>query len=287
MSIKSMKPRICYISNFYLGDRRVEIEDHKNDRLLFLKLQIDTLTKYEQSLTKIIFNFNFRPEDFYYLNDIIKLTPKEIKGTPVELRFRENKGMSYGAWSDIFAEYLDYFDYYIFNEDDYFLNDHNWDSYLVKKFNTYKNCGYLCGVVYEGGDNYPKHAANAFGISSFKVLNQIYQKYGRLLGEMDEYTQKHIGGEVHENGQVAHTLVFTEFGYDLYDIREDYKVYHSMGTTDENSFMQIYFAWNNKCLFLPAKLVLDKPFNWYEPWDDQFKLPGLNNKYEEKNTFHH
>lgn len=284
MNTKFMNPKVCYVLNFYLGKRRVEIEEQVEDRFLFYKHQILTLSQYKHNLSKIFFNFNLGEEDIPYINEILALTPKQIQNTPVEVTFRKNKGFSYGAWSDIFVKHQDEFDYYVFNEDDCFVVQDNWDKYLVEKFNTYENCGYFCGVVYEGGDDYPAHAAHAFGISSFEILNQIYQKYGRLLGEMDEYTQKHVGGEVHENGQVAHTLVFKELGYDLYDIREDYKVYHSMGTTSENSFMQIYFAWNNKCLFHTAKVYFNKPFTWYEPWDEQFKLPGLNNKYEKKVT---
>jgi hypothetical protein len=278
-----MKPKVCYISNFYLGERRVEVEAQKHDRLLYLKFQIESLIKYDHNLSKIIFNFNFRKEDIKYLNDIIKLTPKEIKGTPVELFFRENKGMSYGAWSDTFIRYQNEFDYYIFNEDDYFINDHNFDKYLVDTFEQYSNCGYLCAVVYEGGGKYPKHAANCFGISSYKALNKVYQKYGRLLGEMDDYTQKHIGGDVHPNGQVAHTLVFTELGYDLYDIREKYRILHSMGGSGK-SYFELYFQWNEPHLILPATAKVHEPLRYYEKTEKQFLLPGINNKYEKKVT---
>ena len=47
----------CYIINFYLGDRRKTIEEYNiNDRLCFLKEQIETLYQYKHSLNKIIFN---------------------------------------------------------------------------------------------------------------------------------------------------------------------------------------------------------------------------------------
>lgn len=276
-------PKVCYISNFYLGERRVESLNQKQDRLLFLKHQIITLSQYKHNLSKIIFNFNLREEDIHYINEIINLTPNQIQLTPVELIFRKNKGMSYGAWSDIFKKYQSEFDYYIFNEDDYFVHDHNFDQYLVDTFNQYENCGYLCAVSYEG-DKFPKHAANCFGISSFEALNKVYQKYGRLLGEMDEYTQKHIGGEVHENGQVAHTLVFTEFGYDIYDIREKYRVLHSMGSNENNHFFELYFPWNEPHLIVPSKVQFWEKITYYTKNESQFQLPGVNNKYEKKVT---
>jgi hypothetical protein len=276
-----VNPKVCYISNFYLGERRVEIIPQKQDRLLYLKHQIITLSQYTHNLSKIIFNFNLREEDISYITDIINLTPKQIQNTPVELSFRKNKGMSYGAWSDIFIKYQNEFDYYIFNEDDYFIHDHNFDQYLVKTFNQYKNCGYLCAVAYEG-EAYPPHAANCFGISSFEVLNKIYQKYGRLLGEMDDYTQQHIGGEVHTNGQVAHTLVFKELGYDIYDIREQYRVLHSMGTSEKNHFFELYFFWNEPHLIFPAATQLIQPIRYYFKNEPQFQLPGVNQKYLNK-----
>ena len=276
-----MKSKVCYISNFYLGERRVEVEAQKYDRLLYLKLQIESLIKYDHNLSKIIFNFNFRKEDIKYLNDIIKLTPKEIKGTPVELFFRENKGMSYGAWSDTFIRYQNEFDYYIFNEDDYFINDHNFDQYLVNTFNQYKNCGYLCAVTYEGS-RYPKHAANSFGISSFKVLNKVYKKHNRIPGEMNDYSQNHIGGEFHINGQVAHTQSIISLGYDIYDIREKYRVLHSMGTSTSNNFFELYFNWNIPHLILPATAVTQEPLKYNTKLAPQFLLPGIDNKYEKK-----
>jgi hypothetical protein len=281
-----MKPRVCYISNFYLGERRVEIIPQKEDRLLYLKHQILTLSQYKHNLSKIFFNFNLREEDVSYINEILALTPKQIQNTPVEITFRKNKGFSYGAWSDIFVKHQDEFDYYIFNEDDCFVIQNNWDEYLVEKFNTYKNCGYFCGVVYEETNVYPTHAAHAFGISSFEALNKVYQKYGRLLGEMDNYTQQHIGGEVHNDGQVAHTLVFKEFGYDIYDIREKYRVLHSMGTSTENSFFELYFDWNQEYLVFPAAAYFKQPVRYYFKKEDQFLLPGINKKYEKKDSIH-
>ncbi len=276
-----VNPKVCYISNFYLGERRVEINPQKQDRLLYLKYQIITLSHYTHNLSKIIFNFNLREEDINCITDIINLTPKQIQNTPVELSFRKNKGMSYGAWSDIFIKYQNEFDYYIFNEDDYFIHDNNFDEYLVKTFNQYQNCGYLCAVAYEG-DKFPPHAANCFGISSFEALNKVYQKYGRLLGEMDNYTQEHIGNEVHSNGQVAHTLVFKELGYDIYDIREQYRILHSMGTSEKDHFFELYFSWNESHLIFPAAAQFAQPIHYYSKNELQFRLPGINQKYLNK-----
>ena len=99
---------------------------------------------------------------------------------------------------------------------------------------------------------------------------------------MDEYTQKHIGGEVHNNGQVAHTLVFTEFGYDVYDIREKYRVLHSMGSNENDHFFELYFSWNEPHLIVPSKVQLWEEVIYITKNEPQFQLPGLNNKYLNK-----
>jgi len=274
MNTQLINSKVCYIVNMYLGERRVELQPQVEDRLLFYKHQILTLSKYKHNLSKIFLNFNLREQDVPYINEILALAPKQIQNTPVEVTFRPNKGFSYGAWSDIFVKHQDEFDYYIFNEDDCFVTEDNWDSYFVKAFNTYENCGYLCGVAYEHDEQYPHHAANAFGITSYKILNEIYQKHGKLPGEMDTYP---------EMGQLDHSKAYTDLGYEFYDIRESYKVFHSVGGGD-NSFMQIYFAWNEKTLFQTAKVYFQLPFRWVELVGSQFQPLGLNNKYEKKVT---
>ena len=60
--------------------------------------------KVKHSLSTIVFNFNIRVEDYYLVSEIFKIVPKFIQGSKVEINFRENYGMSYGAWSDIFLK---------------------------------------------------------------------------------------------------------------------------------------------------------------------------------------
>ena len=116
-----MKNKTCYIINFYLGDRRKTIQNFYGDRLFLLKKQIDFINTVKSSINTIVFNFNIRPEDYKYISDIVKITPKFIGESEIVINLRENYGMSYGAWSDVFKKYQDKFDYYIFNEDDYFF----------------------------------------------------------------------------------------------------------------------------------------------------------------------
>ena len=58
------KKRSCLITTFYFGDRRRTVSEFYDDRLLFVKKQIETLEKYHHNLDKIVFSFNVEVEHY-------------------------------------------------------------------------------------------------------------------------------------------------------------------------------------------------------------------------------
>ena len=68
--ISKMK-KICYIINLWFGDRRFNIDTFEKDKLCYVKSQIDTLQKYNHSLSKIVFSFNVEPEHYQHLSEKI------------------------------------------------------------------------------------------------------------------------------------------------------------------------------------------------------------------------
>jgi len=259
-SSKYFEYNTCYVVNCYFGERRFDIDTNQYDKLCYLKSQIQTLEKYKHSLNKIVFNFNVEPEHYPYLTEAIKSIPKKIQNADVEINIRENYGMSYGAWSDIFKKYQDLYDYYIFNEDDYVLVQDTFDKYLVDKFKSLPNCGYLCGLVRETA-HYEKgrHAGMSSGISSFDVLKKVFDEFGELPHS------KNV--DYHENeviGQTAQTAEIIKLGYDIYDIREDYKMRFWNGQINK------HFFWNEDDLFLPAKLYYFEDHYWVDRISSEF-----------------
>jgi|TARA_B110000908_G_C10245957_1_gene448820 hypothetical protein len=240
----------CYIINFYLGDRRKTIEEYNiNDRLCFLKEQIETLYQYKHSLNKIIFNFNMRERDFKYVNDLFKIIPKYIQGAEVDVNFRENIGGSYGAWNDLFETHKRKYDYYIFNEDDYFYIQDNWDDYLINKYNTLGDCGYLCMVVKEPNftNGYRKFLAVSVGIASSENLMKIYNNKNSICtSNSNEYGKM-------EEVQKTFASSFLEIGLNIYDIRDEYRLAFGW-TEDDGHDIHRFFWWNEKDLILPAFL---------------------------------
>jgi len=258
--ISQRKRRICYVINFYLGDRRFDIDTYNIDKLCYLKTQIETLSKYKHSLTKIIFNFNIEPSHYDRLNDAISLIPKMIQNTPVEIHIRKNIGISYGAFSDIFKKYQDLYDYYIFNEDDYVIVQDNFDDYLVNKFNSLPNCGYLCGLVRETSDIHAKHAGMSSGISSYTALKKVLDTYGELPhAKTGDYGRNEVISQVNQSN------AFIQVGYEIYDIREDYRVQmKSAEKIDGHNVVHRYFMWHDKDLFLSTNIYLNEFYIWID-----------------------
>ena len=262
-----MNNKACYIVNFYLGDRRKTVERYSHhDRLYFLKLQIETLEKYSHSLGKIIFSFNFREEDYKYVNRIFKIVPKYIQGAEVEVHFRENYGMSYGAWSDAFDRNQHRYDYFIFNEDDYFFTQNNWDTYLIDKFNSYPDSGFVCMMTREPHhwNDYKKHCGHAVAISSNNVLTHIKTKYGSL-----PHSDKQDYHSNERRGQIDQSFAAIELGYNIYDVRDDYKIPFAW-TEDDGRDIWMFHPWNEKVLCTPALLMEDVGYSWFESWDGEF-----------------
>lgn len=272
--MKNNESKTCYVINFWLGDRRRTVSKNDEDRLYFLKKQIEVLQSIRHNLNKIIFTFNIESEHYHYLSDVFKLIPKSIQGADCEINIRENYGISYGAWSDIFTKYKSEYDYYIFTEDDYFFIEHNWDDYLVKKHNSYEDCGYLCMMVREphSWNGYRKIAGSSVGIASSETLMQIYKKFGKLpsLNKADNNDNVYKSGHDIQN---QFGFSFLEIGKNIYDIRDDYKIIFSKGEPpgfNEHIDVWLFFNWNSNYLNVSAE-YFNGSFSYYDCYDLEFQ----------------
>jgi hypothetical protein len=287
-----MDSKTCFITNFWIGSRRFEYSKYQEDNLYFLKQQISCLQTYNHNLTKIIFNFNITPNQYKYISKIFAITPKQIQGAEVEVNIRENIGISYGAWSDLFNKYRSEYDYYIFNEDDYFFVQHNWDTYLINKHNSYDDCGYLCMFVQEPAmwNTFKKHAGSSVGIASTENLTKVYETFGRLPS-ISQYQEDAYEGW--GNIQYDFTFSFLELGLNIYDIRNDYSVLFQKSAPGNNSIPSWrYFQWNQDYLSV-APFYFEKAFRYWQSHDLEYleEYQPTNNKeamycYNEKLPYH-
>ena len=268
--------RSCYIVSFYFGERRRTVSEFEEDRLLFLRKQIETLQAYHHNLDKIIFSFNLESDHYFYLNEALEIIPSYIQNTPVEIIIRENQGFSYRAFSEAFEKNRKKYDYFIFNEDDYFLVENDWDQYLIRKFHMFPDAGYLCAIQRDEDEwnNYKPHAGHTFGISSANALNKVWEKYGCLPNSYEnDY-------EIQQKIQIDFSYAFFEVGLRVYDIREDYRVAFAM-TEKKDQDIWRWFWWNEKDLIVPAIILLNKPYTWYESFDGPMQRKTNLEKYEQ------
>ena len=260
--------KICYVINFYFGERRNTVDLYNADKLCFLKKQVEVMESiYSPSIGKIVFSFNLEPEHRHYMTEVRKIVPDFIQGAETEIIERENWGMSYAAWSEIFEKYRDSYGYYIFNEDDYFFVHDEWDIWMKEKFNSLDKCGYLCGLVRESEEwngNRP-HAGHATGISSSKVLMEVFKKHGCL-----PHSKKKDYESTENEGQIGQTYSIVELGYKLYDIRSNFRLQFSR-ISPPNYDMERFFWWNDKDLLVPAQIVWNIPHVWWMPSAEQYQ----------------
>jgi hypothetical protein len=274
-----MKSNTCYICCCWLGERRSTTDAYRRDRLAYVKEQIKTLSNFNHSLGRIVFVFNLEEEHLDLFKEANELIPDFINGSPVTVISRENVGLSYGAWSDVFGMYREKYDYYIFNEDDYFVNQHDFDTYMVNKFNSMINVGYLCLLTVNPSPHYPwdeVHAGNSVGISSTKVLNELWEIYGMLPHahqKNDKINDRYA--EAEQGGQIGQTNAIFKMGYNIFDTREDYATPHDMGDSGRvegyDHIVEVYFYQNPKYLFVPAVMQFQEPYFHIDIVDGQFK----------------
>lgn len=275
-----MTSKICYVCCVFLGERRHAIEPYKKDKSIYIKEHILSLEQFEHNLDKIIFVFNLDGDHLELFDQIKKIIPKKIKNSYVEIIVRENYGMSYAANNDVYEKYRTDFDYYIFTEDDYYFNQHNFDNYLINKFNSYNNIGFLSGQVSNpawGFFHDTPHAGNSVGITSSKILEELYNKFGCLPHTKRKGNSEQVYKTNEVDGQVAQTHEIFKMGYNLFDVREDYSTPHDMGPKlkhempEVDHFIDLFFHWNQSSLVIPASIRFNEKNFFIYITDAQFQ----------------
>jgi hypothetical protein len=274
--------KLCYIINFWFGDRRRKPKIYDLDRLIFLKKQIENLYEYKNSIDTVIFNFNLDKQHYNLFNEALNIIPKYINNTIVKVNIRENHDFSYGAWNDVVKKELDNFTHFIFNEDDYIFNIDKWDEYLLKKYTSLNDCGYLgMGVrnipeKYKkilGYDNYPeiKESFHSVGMVSSENVKKILNIKNNLI-EVKKINKYEHDTEVDsiESTQTKWSSQYYDLGLKNYDVREDYAVEFQL--TDRNEDIWRLFWWNENVILKNLFTILEKSYVWYQSYETEYQL---------------
>jgi hypothetical protein len=123
---------------------------------------------------------------------------------------RPNIGGSFGGFNFAF-EVSDY-DYYFFMEDDMIPVFPEYYRLALERFNSVENCGFLA-MVATIPHKYGFHVAGGTGISSKKVLSELYSKFGMLPNSNKPWNHQ----EIIIRGEVPFTNEIYKMGYNLID----------------------------------------------------------------------
>jgi len=244
--------KILIVHN-YFGPRRVFLKPYVEDPLFLVKKQIQYLEEVKHDLNHVIFTVNRRGvEDDENVSSLRQLFPEKFQKATTEILVRENVGLSYGAFSDVYAKYRRQYDYYFFTEDDYLFCENWFDSILIDMLTENENPGYLCGLVWilygPGYEHGLVHAGNSVGVASSTALEDVYTEKNEIphLKTVSSYeTQEGICS------QVLHTNSIYEKGYSLTDISTRYTMYHTCPGGIEH-----HFANNTREIITPIQRTL-------------------------------
>ena len=256
----------CLIISFWLGNRRIFPPVYNEDRLIYVKKQIEYLMMYENNLDTIYFNFNLETHHYDLLNKALELIPDRINNSKVKINIRENIGFSYGAWNDIVLKEIKNYKYFIFNEDDYFFVQNNWDDYLINKYNSKDNTGYLAmGVRPLLNDNTYRDTFHSVGISSSVSLQKIIDKFGCLLSRPLSKDVTYYEGMAMQS---AWSQLYKSVGLTNYDVRDDYQV--EFGLTDRKEDIWRLWEWNENILIKNSKSMFQPSHTWFICSDNEY-----------------
>ena len=233
-------PSIVYVCACWFGKRYAQHLAYIRNPYIYIKRQVESLRFLNHNLHTIIFVINKDGDGLYEkAKDFI---PNEIKGSKVEILYRDNIGLSYGAYNFVYEKYREKFEYYIFIEDDYIFVQHNFDRHMTRMFQDISNCGYLCGRTGEviGGGRTSFHGSISSGIASSRVLENVYQREGMLPYDDED-------GVI---GQVLFTQSFWRNGFVLSGFGDKYGVIYNVA---DGGFK--YFDCDKPIMYLPQQYL--------------------------------
>ncbi len=230
-------------TSFYSRSVRLDTELCGNPPVYTLHSQNFTNNKEIENL--IFFNIEKEnecepgyPVDLAFVNNnvgnlegnkfIENLSSKKLKNGKIITIQNTNHGWSYGAYNKGYEVLKSQYDYFIFTEDDMIINKNNYAKICLETFAKNKDCGFvsLGGVSSWKKDNLSRenliHAHGAWGFSSKEILQELYNKFGKL--PHSEHSEKKDYKSIIIDGEIKFTNAIHKMGYKL--IETPIKLFH-------------------------------------------------------------
>lgn len=203
------KPRLCSVIALYTGKRPVTEGNDYYTKWYGTQL-VKCLTGYHEHIdagldydTVIICNrqsdngFNEAEKLLQSYND------KKTKNGKFIIEFRQNRGISFGAYNHAYTKYKNDYDYFFFTEDDIIFCEKNWYKNLYYRWKELEldvpNLGFLCakGIgnkVYTG-----IHCHGGIGLTSKEILELMINTESDCFNwDGNDYNADHRKGYVAE-----------------------------------------------------------------------------------------
>ncbi len=103
----------------------------------------------------------------------------KTKNGTIYTMHRENRGWSFGAYSDAFKKFPNY-DFYLFTEDDIIVNGDMYYLKLYERFQEEEFAGFVSLIGVAASMQRPKHCHGGVGFTSKDVLDKIVTRNGSL-----------------------------------------------------------------------------------------------------------
>jgi hypothetical protein len=216
--------RVNYVIAAWAGDRR----ENRKDLVVsahYIKKQMDALARLKHSLKQITIvipecsSSQGKSKEFEnYINSL----PLWWGGAKVKTLRRDNVGLCYGSWDAAYQKSREFFDYYIFMEDDYIPTQDYFDRILIQMFEASPNCGYLGTYIDKKPPRGPADKPYLMipsGISSHAVLSKVCKQFERL-----PHARKVSKNVVYSSlPQLSFSNSFAAIGKWLYDFQTFYR----------------------------------------------------------------
>lgn len=206
--------KINYVVAFYITDNSITLERnnlyHSVDKFYAVKCHIEALIAFHNpDIVKATFVIN--KSNCVNVGDVetIVNSYKQNK-ILIEVKYRDNWGLSYGAWEYHIRETINEdYDYYFLTEDDYCLSNDTFYDIFYKKFTD--NTAKVCGL-------YTNHPSISYGLVSSKICKKILDSYGEIFPTYNERLNNKKNE--YNSWQGYYHLNFIKAGYEIKDITD-------------------------------------------------------------------
>lgn len=218
--------KINYVIPFYIIDGFIDGSRnntyHRIDKFFAVKSHVFTLyKKFMPDVVKATFVINksdcVKEGEIEDIIDNLRKKYKQPDEIPIEVKYRDNWGYSYGAWEYHMRESLnEQYDYYFLTEDDYIVARQDLVFYepFLKKFTekTAFVCGLWAGPPPNGPDKQIGHPAISYGLYSAKACENVLNKCGEIFFD---YNHRSSTKGAYDGWQGNYHNHFIDCGYEI------------------------------------------------------------------------